>query len=178
MTSQSPAEAPAAAMFSFNPRVVFTMLATIVAPVIALDQASKLYVRAHMQLYENIQLIPNWLDITYARNPGVAFSMLANAPEGARNALLIVLDVAAIMVMVGLMGASDGVSLVTVALALILAGAGGNLIDRVARGEVIDFVRAHYYSHNWPIFNVADSAISIGVALIVLHSIFSRDNSR
>ena len=124
MTSQTPAEAPAAAMFSFHPRVVFTMLAGIVAPVIALDQASKLYVRAHMALYENIQLIPNWLDITYTQNPGVAFSMFANAPEGVRNALLLALDAVAIVVMVVLMGASDGITLVTVALALILAGAG------------------------------------------------------
>jgi len=55
-----------------------------------------------------------------------------------------------------------------------LAGAGGNLIDRATRGEVIDFVRAHYYSYNWPIFNVADSSISIGVTLILLSSFLSK----
>ncbi|MFI5353012.1 MAG: signal peptidase II, partial [Candidatus Binatales bacterium] len=89
MSSQSPTDTPAAFMPSFNPRVVFAMLAGVVAPIIALDQVSKLYVRAHMQLYENIQLIPNWLDITYTQNPGVAFSMFANAPASARNALLL-----------------------------------------------------------------------------------------
>ncbi len=178
VSSQSPADAPAAVMPSFNPRVVFAMLAVVVAPIIALDQASKLYISAHMQLYENIQLIPNWLDITYTRNPGVAFSMFANAPQAARNALLLILDSAAIVVLVVLIAAADRPTLVTVALALILAGAGGNLIDRATRGEVIDFVRAHYYSHNWPIFNVADSAISIGVTLILLNSIFSRADPR
>ncbi len=160
-------------MFSFNPRVFFTMLAAVVVPIVALDQASKLYVSAHMQLYENIQLIPNWLDITYTRNPGVAFSMFANAPQGARNLVLMVLDTAAIVVIGFLMAAPDRPTLVTVALAFILAGAAGNLIDRATGGEVIDFVRAPYYSNNWPIFNVADSAISIGVTLIVLNSIFT-----
>jgi len=174
MSSQSPTDTPAAFMPSFNPRVVFAMLAGVVAPIIALDQVSKLYVRAHMQLYENIQLIPNWLDITYTRNPGVAFSMFASAPEGARTALLLVLASAAIMVLVVLIAAADHPTLVTVALALILAGAGGNLIDGATRREGIDFVRAHYYSYNWPIFNVADSSISIGVTLILLSSIFSK----
>jgi len=174
MSSQSTADSAAAVMSSFNPRVVSVMLAAVAAPIIALDQASKLYISAHMQLYANIQLIPNWLDITYTRNPGVAFSMFANAPASARNALLLLLDSAAIVVLMVLIAAADRPTLVTVALALMLAGAGGNLIDRAARGEVIDFVRAHYYSYNWPIFNVADSALSIGVTLILLSSIFSR----
>jgi signal peptidase II len=174
MSSQSPADTPAAFMPSFNPRMLFTMIAGVVAPIVALDQASKHYVSAHMQLYESIQLIPNWLDITYTRNPGVAFSMFANAPEGARTAMLLVLASAAIVVLVVLIAAADRPTVVTVALALILAGAGGNLIDRATHGEVIDFVRAHYYSYNWPIFNVADSSISIGVTLILLSSFRSK----
>ena len=71
---------------------------------------------------------------------------------------------------------SERVTINSVAFALILAGATGNLIDRALRGGlVIDFVRAHYYDLNYPVFNVADSAISIGIALIVLASLFGGD---
>ncbi|HXW85568.1 MAG TPA: signal peptidase II, partial [Candidatus Binataceae bacterium] len=63
--------------------------------------------------------------------------------------------------------------------ALILAGAGGNLTDRALRGgRVIDFLRAHYYDLNWPVFNVADSAISIGIALIIVVTLFARGDSK
>jgi signal peptidase II len=171
MSPQSTAEAPAAVRASFNLRTPLLMLAAVTAPVIALDQFTKLYVNAHMQLYENIPLVPNWLDLTYVRNPGAAFSMFTNLPDGFRSAMLFVFAAIAIVVIFVLLAAGEQATLTSVALALILAGAAGNLIDRAARGEVIDFVRAHYYSHNWPVFNVADSAVSIGVTLIVLSSL-------
>jgi signal peptidase II len=173
MSPQSTAEAPAAVRTSFNLRTPLLMLAMVTAPVIALDQFTKLYVQAHMQLYENIPLVPNWLDITFTRNPGAAFSMFMNLPDGFRSAMLFGFAGIAIVVIFVLLAAGEQVTLTSVALALILAGAAGNLIDRAARGEVIDFVRAHYYAYNWPVFNVADSAISIGVALIVLSSLLS-----
>lgn len=145
------------------------MLGTVTIPVVALDQWSKLYVRAHMQLYQNIVLIPNFLDLTYALNPGAAFSLFVNLPPKLRLGFLFALSAAAIVVILVLLARSPRPALGTVALALILAGAAGNLIDRaLGGGEVIDFVRLHYRSYSWPIFNVADSAISIGVALIFL----------
>ena len=79
-------------------------------------------------------------------------------------------------VLVVLIARSEQVSINSVAFALILAGATGNLIDRAPRGgRVIDFVRTHYYDLNYPVFNVADSAITIGVALIILTSLFGGD---
>ena len=84
---------------------------------------------------------------------------------------------AAIIVLAVLIVRSERVSTISVAFALVMGGAAGNLIDRAFRGgQVIDFMRAHYYDLNYPIFNVADSAISIGVALIILASFFGRDD--
>jgi len=147
---------------------LFAMLVLVSLPVLVLDQATKLFVSSHMDLFESIPVIPNWIDITYTRNPGAAFSMFTNLPEWFREAFLVTLSLAAIVVLIVLIARSDGFTLTTFAFALILAGAGGNLIDRGLRGQVIDFIRVHYYDWNYPIFNVADSAISIGVALIIL----------
>jgi len=152
------------------------LLGAITIPVILLDQATKLYVQAHMALYESIAIIPNYLDITYTLNPGAAFSMLADAPVWVRTMFLLTMACAAIVVLAMMIVRADRVSISSLAFALILGGAVGNLIDRAIRGRVIDFMRAHYYDLNYPIFNVADSAISIGVALIILTAFFGRDD--
>ncbi|MGB3551204.1 MAG: signal peptidase II [Candidatus Binatus sp.] len=159
------------------PRKPFPLLiGAITIPIIVLDQATKLFVRSHMALYESIALVPNYLDITYTLNPGAAFSMLADAPPWVRRAFLLSMSCAAIIVLIVLIVRSERVTINSVAFALILAGATGNLIDRALRGGlVIDFVRAHYYDLNYPVFNVADSAISIGVALIILAALFGSD---
>jgi signal peptidase II len=167
--SESTAAAPPRRPFLF-------LLGAITIPVILLDQGTKLFVQAHMALYESIAIIPNYLDITYTLNPGAAFSMLADAPPWVREAFLLTMAGAAIVVLAILIVRSDRVSTTSVAFALILGGATGNLIDRAIRGRVIDFMRAHYYDLNYPIFNVADSAISIGVALIILTTFFGRDD--
>ena len=162
---------------SAPPRRPFWILfGAITIPIIVLDQATKLFVQAHMALYESIALIPNYLDITYTLNPGAAFSFLADAPAWAREAFLLSMACAAITVLAVLIVRAERVSINSVALALILGGATGNLIDRAVRGRVIDFVRAHYYDLNYPIFNVADSAITIGVTLIVAAVIFGHDD--
>jgi signal peptidase II len=83
---------------------------------------------------------------------------------------------AAIIVLLVVIVRAESVSLTSISCALILGGAMGNLIDRAIRGRVIDFMRAHYYDLNYPIFNVADSAISIGVMLILLMTVFGRDH--
>ncbi len=159
------------------PRKPFLLLiGAITIPIIVLDQATKLFVKAHMALYQSIALVPNYLDITYTLNPGAAFSMLAQAPPWVRRAFLLSMSCAAIIVLIVLIARSERVTINSVAFALILAGATGNLIDRALRGgRVIDFVRVHYYDLNYPVFNVADSAITIGVALIILAALFGGD---
>jgi len=149
------------------------LLGLVSLPVVVLDQATKLLVSSHMELFESIPVIPNWLDITYTRNSGAAFSMFTNLPEWFRSAFLMTLSLVALVVLIVLIARSEGLSLTTFAFALILAGAAGNLIDRGLRGQVIDFIRVHYYDWNYPIFNVADSAITIGVGLIILSTLRS-----
>jgi signal peptidase II len=166
--SESNATAPPRRPFLF-------LLCAITIPVILLDQATKLFVQAHMALYESIAIIPNYLDITYTQNPGAAFSMLADASSWVRAAFLLTMACAAIVVLIVLIVRAENLSVTSVSCALILGGATGNLIDRVLRGRVVDFVRVHYYDLNYPIFNVADSAISIGVVLILLMTFFGRD---
>ncbi len=157
-------------------RPFLPLIGAITIPIVVLDQATKLFVKAHMALYESIALIPNYLDITYTLNPGAAFSILADAPPWARLAFLLSMSCAAIIVLVVLIARSERMSINSVGFALILGGATGNLIDRATRGgRVIDFMRAHYYDLNYPVFNVADSAITIGVALIILASLFGGD---
>jgi signal peptidase II len=167
--SESTASAPPRRPFLF-------LLGAITIPVIILDQATKLFVQAHMALYESIPIIPNYLDITYTQNPGAAFSMLADAPPWVRKAFLLTMACAAIIVLLVIIVRAESVSLTSVSCALILGGAMGNLIDRAIRGRVIDFMRAHYYDLNYPIFNVADSAISIGVVLILFMTVFGREH--
>ncbi len=167
--SESSASTPPRRPFLF-------LLCAITIPIIVLDQLTKLFVQAHMAVYESIAVIPNYLDITYAQNPGAAFSMLAEAPPWVREAFLLTMACGAIVVLAIFIWRADRVSITSVAFAMILGGAAGNLIDRAVRGRVIDFVRAHYYDLNYPIFNVADSAISIGVALIILTAFFGGDD--
>jgi len=155
----------------------WVLIGLVALPVLIADQVTKLYVSRHLDLFESIPVITNWLDITYTRNSGAAFSMFAGLPGWFRGAFLATLSLAAIMVLIVLIARSDKVNVASFSFALILAGAAGNLIDRGLHGEVIDFIRVHYYDWNYPIFNVADSAITIGVTLLILGSFRSQKDS-
>jgi signal peptidase II len=154
------------------------LVGLIAVPLIVIDQLSKIYIASHMMLYESIPVVPNWFDITYTQNPGAAFSMFVNLPPVVRLLMLCALSTIACVVLLVLLAQTHEITLMSFALALILAGAAGNLIDRALRGGlVIDFIRVHYYDASYPIFNVADSAISVGVALIILSSLFGKKES-
>ena len=154
------------------------LVGLIALPLVVIDQVSKLYVAAHMALFESIPIVPNWFDITYTQNPGAAFSMFVNLPPAVRLLMLCALSSLAVIVLLVLLARAEEISLMTFAMALILGGATGNLIDRALRnGHVIDFIRVHYYDLSYPIFNMADSAISIGVALIIVSSLFGKKDS-
>jgi signal peptidase II len=153
------------------------LVCLITIPVLVLDQLSKMLVRERMDLYQSIPVLPHYLDLTYTLNPGAAFSLFTGLPPWFRLAFLVGMNLGAIVVLTILLARSVRVDFNTVAFALIIAGAAGNVIDRGIRGEVIDFIRVHYYGWNYPIFNVADSAISIGVALILIASLFGGGES-
>jgi signal peptidase II len=144
------------------------MLAFVAAPVVLIDQLSKLYVRAHFALNQTSSLIPGWLDVTYTRNPGAAFSLFATMPQWFRHGFFLAISLAAIVVLIVLIARRTTPARTAAAFALVLGGTIGNLIDRLSRGLVTDFIYFHHASFSYPVFNIADSAITVGVAMILL----------
>ncbi|WP_446809117.1 signal peptidase II [Methylomonas sp. 2BW1-5-20] len=141
----------------------------ISAVTLVLDQASKLAVDGNMQLFESIPLIP-YFNLTYVHNTGAAFSFLAQAGGWQRWLFAGLAVVMCSIIAVWLYRLQKHETLMAVALSLVLGGAIGNLIDRVAYGYVIDFLDVYYQDWHWPAFNIADSAICIGVGLMLLES--------
>jgi signal peptidase II len=137
---------------------------------VILDQASKLAIDASMQLYQSIELIP-FFNLTYVRNTGAAFSFLSEAGGWQRWFFAILASIISIVLTVWLAKLKKHEILMAASLSLILGGAIGNLIDRVLYGYVIDFLDIYYQSWHWPAFNVADSAITVGVILMLLESV-------
>jgi signal peptidase II len=135
--------------------------------VIGLDQATKFLVARFFELFERVEVLPV-LDFTLLHNTGAAFSMLAGA-SGWQRPFFIALGVAvSVLLAAWIWRAPRGDKLLPLALALILGGAIGNVIDRVIHGYVIDFIHAHWGEAYFPAFNIADSAITIGAALLIL----------
>jgi signal peptidase II len=140
----------------------------VTAAVIGLDQFTKLLVVHHVKLYSSIQVLPV-LDISLRYNKGAAFSFLEGASGWQRwffTVLALAVGMTILVWMRRLKGATQW--LLSLSLALILAGALGNMIDRLRLGHVIDFVVAHWHRAEFPAFNVADSSITVGAALLLL----------
>ena len=134
---------------------------------VVLDQTTKLYIARSLPLHTMIRVIENFFTITYLRNKGAAFGMLATSPWRLPFFIL-VSAIAVVVILVVIAKLRDDQKLAAFSLSLIFAGALGNLIDRISYGEVIDFIYVHWYEHYWPAFNVADSAICVGVFLLAL----------
>lgn len=131
------------------------------------DQATKLYVDKVMTLHQSIPVIDGLFSFTYLRNRGAAFSFLSNASWRLPFFIVVTL-VAGIVILVAMKKMRDDQKLAQSALAMIFSGAMGNLVDRIRLGEVIDFLDVYWNSYHWPAFNVADSLICVGVALVAL----------
>ena len=146
----------------------------LAALVIVLDQVSKWVVLGRLQFGETIYLAPfwNWV-LTF--NPGAAFSFLANQP-GWQRWFFAALAIAVSLWIAFMLRRHAGERLLSLALALIMGGALGNVIDRIRFGAVVDFVQWHAAGYYWPAFNVADSAITIGAALLVWEQLFPARN--
>ena len=147
----------------------YIILFATVAVMTLLDFITKAYISSTMFLHESFVVIGGFLNITYVRNPGAAFSFLADAPPVFRFVFFVTVTVLAIILVLTYITRSKiEEPFMTFALSLILSGAVGNLIDRVRFGEVIDFIDVYIGSHHWPAFNVADSAISVGAVILLL----------
>jgi signal peptidase II len=148
-------------------------LLLISAVVIVADRLTKNWVSAHIPLGGAIPIIPRFLRITHWTNEGAAFSLFADtaSPHVVRWALVAFTLVAVLAIFIVLLRLGNLLTLTTVALALILGGAIGNVHDRIVYGSVIDFIEIHILSYHWPDFNVADSAVVTGACLLLLDSI-------
>jgi signal peptidase II len=153
-------------------------LLLISAVVIFLDRLTKAWVTLHIRLGGAIPVIPRVLRITHWTNEGAAFSLFADtaSPHLVRWALVGFSLLAALGVLIVMVRLGDRFTLTTVALALIFAGALGNVHDRIAYGSVVDFIEVHIFSYHWPDFNVADSAVVTGACLLLLDSMLPKKN--
>lgn len=146
--------------------------------VIVLDQLTKLWVLGRFALYERLELLPV-LDLTLVYNPGAAFSFLAGASGWQRwffVALALGVSAAILWWLRSLHARAN--ALLAAALALVLGGAVGNVIDRLRLGQVVDFISVHWSGAYFPAFNLADSAITIGAGMLLLDILLESRRAR
>ena len=147
-------------------------LAALIAAILIViaDHITKLLIRHTMQSFNSISIIPGWLRIVHAENPGAAFGVLAQGNPIVRNIVLIGISGAVLVFVFSALWSRNGAfrsPATRYGLALILGGALGNLSDRIVRGTVTDFIEVYHGTWTFPAFNVADSAITVGAALLL-----------
>lgn len=156
----------------------YLWLMTISGILIALDQLTKLYVHSNFQLGESVVAIPNLFNITYVRNPGAAFGFLAESHPAFREIFFLMMPpIALVVILIILRGVKETDIKQTVALSMVFGGAIGNYIDRLRFRYVIDFLDFHIYNkYSWPAFNIADSAIVVGVIILMILMFYEGKN--
>ena len=136
--------------------------------IVVLDQLTKFIVHSSMNLYDSIQFIPYLLNFTYIRNEGIAFGIYF---EGAKTIFIILPILITVYLFYLLKNEEFQDKFSQIALFLIIAGAVGNIIDRIFRGYVVDFIDFHLNGMHWYVFNIADSSVTIGLIFLLYSSI-------
>jgi signal peptidase II len=150
----------------------------IVLIVVLLDRWTKHLVAARIALYSHVQVIPGFFRLTHTENTGAAFSLFADSTAPWKTGLLIAFSVLALMVVSTLLWKNHQAHVATgVGLSLIMGGALGNLWDRLARGRVVDFLLVYVKQYQWPVFNLADSAIVVGAGLLIIEILFAKSHT-
>jgi signal peptidase II len=145
----------------------YGILLIVFCILLALDQATKLFIEHTFSLHQIRELIPGFFTITHVQNRGAAFGLLAHIPGAAL--IFVIISLTAIgLILAYFRWIKEGEVWTPLCLSLILTGAVGNLIDRFRLGGVVDFLDFHYKGWHWPAFNVADASITIGVILLAL----------
>lgn len=143
--------------------------------IVLADQITKYFITKNLALYDNIIVIKNFFNITHVLNPGGAFGFFATqSPEIRKFIFLFMSSIVALFVLWFYKKCAKNVIFLSYGLALIFGGAIGNLIDRFRYGKVVDFLDFYIGSVHWPAFNVADSAICIGMGILIYHIIFNK----
>jgi len=144
--------------------------AVITIVVVVLDQITKQLVLATLPRYQAVAIIPGFFNLTHIRNPGGAFGFMAAGSQDVRNLIFIGASTVAIgLIVYFYRNTPKTYPYLASALAMIFGGAVGNLIDRLRFGEVVDFLDVYLGTYHWPAFNVADSAITIGITIFIAH---------
>lgn len=146
------------------------LLGWVAGLVLALDQATKLHVHNTFALYESRPVVENFFALTYVRNSGSAFGLLARYDPDVLRVFFPAVTVLAVLLLLWYLWRLPATQTLTLrGVCLVIGGAVGNGIDRFRIGQVIDFLDVHWYDvYHWPAFNVADSAICVGVGLLIL----------
>lgn len=150
------------------PTLILTSLIIVI-----LDQIVKYTVKTKMHLYESISIIKDILNFTYIQNPGISFGLLSGMESEIKRWILVaVIAFAIVLVTIYWFTYRQKSFFYNFASGLILGGALGNFIDRLFIGKVIDFIDIGYKNFRWPVFNFADTAISIGIAILIFYFLF------
>ncbi len=153
----------------------YIKLARIAGIIIILDLISKAIILSKMPLYHSIPVIPGFFSITHIQNPGGAFGLLASQSSSVRYIFFIVVSSLAIcLIFFFYKNTPKTHPLLATSFAMIFGGAIGNLIDRFRFGKVVDFLDFYISNYHWPAFNVADSAITIGIGIFIYHILFNK----
>jgi signal peptidase II len=151
----------------------------IALSVVALDRVTKWTISRRLSLHDSIPVVPGFFRIIHAENPGAAFGIFADSPSEWKVGMLIGFSVIALLIVSALLWKNSHTLTSTgIALSLILGGAIGNLWDRLASHRVVDFLLFYIGPHQWPAFNVADSAIVVGAGLLVFEIVFAKSPSQ
>jgi len=162
-------------MSSYRARTIHFSLALLI---VLLDRWTKELVAARIAMYSHIQIIPGFFRITHTENTGAAFSLFADSPSHWKTVLLIGFSLVAMVIVSLLLWKQTRTLTITgVALSFILGGAVGNLWDRVASGRVVDFLLFYVKQYQWPVFNLADSAIVVGAILLVIEILWGKSGA-
>jgi len=154
----------------------YLALAAIASVIVILDQVTKLYIHTHFNVGESVTVLSQYFNITYVRNTGAAFGFMRDWWESFRSIFFLLMPPGAMIVILAILrGVANNDRCQVLALSLIFGGALGNYIDRLRFGYVIDFLDFHLKDiYSWPSFNVADSAIVVGVGLLLLMMAFTK----
>jgi len=153
----------------------YLLLITVAGAVVLLDQVTKALVLHHLPLHHSVPVVPGFFDLTHVHNPGGAFGFLAGQDAVLRRSVFLLASSAAVgLILYFYHRLPEGQRWLGAALTLILGGALGNLIDRLRFGKVVDFLDVYLGRYHWPAFNVADSAITVGIGIFLVLMMMGR----
>lgn len=153
----------------------YRKLACVAGLVIIIDQITKAVILNFLPLYRSIAVVPGFFSLTHIHNPGGAFGIMSNQSSRLLNIIfLFVVSLAICLIFYFYKNTPKKHTLLATGFALILGGAIGNMIDRIRLGKVVDFLDFYIGNLHWPAFNVADSAISVGIVIFLFHLLFKK----